>query len=232
MLEKLLDYEHDLFLALNGSDSIFLDQFMWLFSGKIVWYPVAILLIIILLYRKGWKECLFIVLAITLVVTLCDQFASGICKPAFERFRPTRHPEFMDQVQLVFGYRGGGQFGFMSSHAANAFGFATFMAYLFRHPLFSFVVIIWASITSYSRIYLGVHFISDVIPGMLAGILIGFAVYRLYKWSRQRLILRENECPYPSNNYTRQQKILAASGLLATMLVLVIFDGVLTSLLR
>ena len=80
---------------------------MWIFTGKAVWLPLAFLILLVLIYKKNWRESLLILLAIVLVVTLCDQFASHVCKPVFTRFRPTHHPDFMDQVKTVFGYRGG-----------------------------------------------------------------------------------------------------------------------------
>ena len=100
MVEKILIYERDAFFALNGSDSAFLDRFMWIFTGKAVWLPLAFLILLVLIYKKNWRESLLILLAIVLVVTLCDQFASHVCKPVFTRFRPTHHPDFMDQVKL------------------------------------------------------------------------------------------------------------------------------------
>ena len=81
MLEEILKYERNAFFFLNGSDSPFLDHFMWLFSGKIVWIPLALIIICTLAYKKNWRETVFILLAIALTITLCDQFASHICKP-------------------------------------------------------------------------------------------------------------------------------------------------------
>ena len=75
MVEKILIYERDAFFALNGSDSAFLDRFMWIFTGKAVWLPLAFLILLVLIYKKNWRESLLILLAIVLVVTLCDQFA-------------------------------------------------------------------------------------------------------------------------------------------------------------
>ena len=83
MVEKILIYERDAFFALNGSDSAFLDRFMWIFTGKAVWLPLAFLILLVLIYKKNWRESLLILLAIVLVVTLCDQFASHVCKPVF-----------------------------------------------------------------------------------------------------------------------------------------------------
>ncbi|KAA6306469.1 hypothetical protein EZS27_041876, partial [termite gut metagenome] len=165
MLERILHYEHDAFLALNGSHSAFGDRFMWLYSGQMAWIPLAVFILVILMYKKGWRHSLAILLSIALVIVLCDQLSSGIIKPMFCRLRPTHHPLFADKVVTVFNYRGG-RYGFISGHAANAFGFATFIALLFRYALLSWAIYIWATVMAYSRIYLGVHFISDIIPGI------------------------------------------------------------------
>ena len=231
MIEKVLDYERELFFALNGSNCELLDRFMYLYSGKAVWIPVAIFIVIILLYKKDWRESLFIILAIALVITLCDQFASGICKPLFTRYRPTHHPEFMDQVDTVFGYRGG-RYGFISSHAANAFGFATFMVYFFRYALFSWIIYIWATLTAYSRIYLGVHFITDIIPGILSGILFGYLVYQLYKWGRARALARYIIVAPSCIMYTQYQKRLVVLAISITIILVLVFNATLSPLLR
>lgn len=187
MVEKILLYERDVFFALNGSDCAFLDRFMWVYTGKAVWLPLAVFILIALLYKKNWRESILILLAIVLVVTLCDQFASHVCKPIFTRFRPTHHPDFMDQVRIVNGYRGG-LYGFISSHAANAFGFATLMALIFRNRIFTWAIFFWAFLTAYTRVYLGVHFISDVVPGAVSGIVLGYMVYKLYTLARMKLV--------------------------------------------
>ncbi|MDR1222527.1 MAG: phosphatase PAP2 family protein [Tannerella sp.] len=192
MLEKILGCEGDTFLLLNSYHTPFENQFMWLFSGKIFWIPLAVLFIVMLFYKnkKHWKETLLILAAIALVITLCDQFASGVCKPLFARFRPTHHPEFMDKVQIVFDYRGG-RFGFISSHAANAFGFAMLTSLIFRYTFYSVMLYLWAIVNSYSRIYLGVHFISDIIAGIIAGLLFGWIVYKLFVFARKKLLVNE-----------------------------------------
>ena len=188
MLERILDHERDLFLFLNSLQSQFGNQFMWLFSGKITWVPASALFIIILLYqnRQRWKEVILIFVAIALVITLCDQFASSFCKPFFARFRPTHHPDFMDEVNTVFDYRGG-LYGFISSHAANAFGFATLTSIIFKNRLYSITIFLWAFVNSYSRIYLGVHFISDIVPGIVVGLVFGYIVYVLFELLHYKL---------------------------------------------
>ena len=69
MLEQLLVWERDAFFMLNGSDSAFLDRFMWIYSGKAVWLPLAFFILVVLCYKKNWKEWLLILLAIVLTIT-------------------------------------------------------------------------------------------------------------------------------------------------------------------
>lgn len=230
MLEQLLVWERDAFFMLNGSDSAFLDQFMWIYSGKAVWLPLAAFILVVLGYKKNWKEWLLILIAIALTITLCDQFASHVCKPIFTRFRPTHHPDFMDQVKVVFDYRGG-KYGFISSHAANAFGFATLMALIFRNKLFSCTIFFWAILTSYTRIYLGVHFITDIIPGVLAGLCFGSLVYWIYEYVRPRLI-HERPLVNSSAIYSLQRKNLIAGAIWVMILAIALLNDPLVSLLR
>lgn len=222
MLEKILDCEGDTFLLLNSYHTPFGNQFMWLFSGKIFWMPLAVLFIVMLFYKnkKHWKETLLILAAIVLVITLCDQFASGICKPMFTRFRPTHHPAFMDKVQIVFDYRGG-RFGFISSHAANAFGFVTLTSLIFRYSFYSVMLYLWAIVNSYSRIYLGVHFISDIIAGIIAGLLFGWIVYKLFVFIRKKVLV--NEIADPENrphSYAYKRLNIILYMLIATIIVM------------
>jgi len=202
MLENILDRERDLFLFLNSLHSQFGDQFMWLISGKIAWAPAFVLFVVIYSYqnRQQWKEVLLVFVSIAIVIALCDQFSSGFCKPFFARLRPTHHPDFMNEVKTVFDYRGG-LYGFISSHAANAFGFATVTSLIFKNRLYSGIIILWAIINSYSRIYLGVHFISDIVAGIVAGFLIGLIVGFIFSYFYFKFF------PFDFFYYSLQKKI-------------------------
>lgn len=230
MLEKILEFERPAFFMLNGSNSSFLDNLMWLYSGKLVWLPLAAFILLVICYKKNWKEVLFVLLAITLVITLCDQFASHVCKPIFTRFRPTHHPDFMDEVKVVFGYRGG-KYGFISSHAANAFGFAMYISLLFKFKPLTWCIFVWAAITAYTRIYLGVHFISDIVPGALAGLFFGYVVYKLYLYARVNVLHINPELANISI-YSNRRGWLIIGGILVTILILIVFNSQLVTLIR
>ncbi|MDR2468946.1 MAG: phosphatase PAP2 family protein, partial [Tannerella sp.] len=210
MLEWILDCERETFLWLNSWHTPFRDSFMWIYSGKAAWVTPLTVIAIVIARRKNWKESLAIFLFIALVITLCDQFASGICKPCFMRLRPTGHPDFMEHVHTVNGYRGG-RYGFISSHAANAFGFAVFTLLLFRDRWYTVVILLWATLMAYTRIYLGVHFISDIVPAIFSGSLFGYTGYRLYLFARRK-IGRQTSTP-PSFSHDQIRLIIAAIAL-------------------
>ena len=220
MLEKLLEYERSAFLWLNGNHSPFWDNFMWLYTGKAVWIPLIFLLLVVLFYKTDWKESVLVLLSIVLIVALCDQFSSHICKPYFMRLRPSHHPDFAEYVRIVNDYRGG-SYGFISGHSANSFGFATFSLLLFRYRLYTISILTWSTLMAYTRIYLGVHFITDIIPGALSGILFGWLVYKLYVAMRLKILKKKD---VPCDIYTDSQKKIILSGLFATILCMLVYS--------
>jgi len=179
MLEKELKLERELFLFLNEFSSPFWDNVMYIYSYKFAWIPFYLCFVFVFCFRKNWKEITLAILAVTLIVFFCDFLSSSWSKPFFQRFRPTHHPDFKDVVNIAFDYRGG-RYGFFSGHAANSFGFATLISLMFRNSILTITIFIFAIITAYTRIYLGVHFISDIVVGTIAGIIVGFFVYELY----------------------------------------------------
>ena len=179
LIDKLLPFERNLFFAINGSDSVLLDNVMWTYTGILTWVPMILFILYIAFRNQMLKEGLLVLVALSLVILLSDQLSSSVFKPLCKRYRPTHHPDYMHIVDIVREYRGG-QYGFISGHAANSFGLAMFFTLLFKNKLVTGFFILWALINCYSRIYLGVHFISDIIAGLIFGSLIGFFVYEIY----------------------------------------------------
>jgi undecaprenyl-diphosphatase len=186
-VEKILPYEKNLFLWLNGHHTEYWDNFMLLYSGKAVWIPLAVAALFLLVYKTKWKEVVLILICAALIGLLCDYISATVIKPYFERLRPGHHPDFAHLVETVRGYRGG-RYGFISNHAANGFGIAVFTSLLFRNKYYTLVILLWALTTAYSRIYLGMHFISDVAGGAIWGTAAGLLVYYIYLTSRRHIL--------------------------------------------
>jgi len=184
-MDFLIELDHQFFLWLNGFHHPAMDGVMVWISGKKEWFPFYGLLIGFLFWRFRWKGFLVLV-ALALLITLCDQTASGFFKPTFERLRPCNEPQLAGLVHTV--RKCGSGFSFFSSHAANTFGLAFFWFFLLgkEHKIHALLVP-WAAVVSYSRIYLGVHYPTDILAGMLCGLLWGWVVYKILLFAFHKL---------------------------------------------
>lgn len=162
----------------TAADSIF-----WILSSKFLWIPVALLFLYMLARKKdyNWTMKIAVVFGLIITITLCDQITSSLFKPLVARFRPSHDIEICTMLHYVHGYRGG-NYGFMSSHAANAFGAAVFGTKIIRNKYFTALLFTTAILVTYSRIYLGVHFLGDVVCGAATGIMISLAVCYILGW--------------------------------------------------
>ena len=186
MLEFLNTIDTKIFLFLNGINNPFFDQIMWFITKKESWFPLYLLLIGFIIYKYK-KRSWIIIPCIILLIALADQISTNLFKDVFKRFRPSRVDELKDVIHLLHGKRGG-KYGFVSSHATNAFAAATFLSYLFRNKIFTYSIFSWAIIVAYSRVYSGVHYPGDIFCGALLGIIIGILVNKIR-------VLAENKFP-------------------------------------
>lgn len=183
MLERL---DQQLFLFLNSLNSPFLDQIMHILTGKIIWIPLY-LAILIYLGVKYKRKFLIILLFIILAATMADQI-SVLIKNAVERPRPCHEPVLSGFVH-TFNGECGGAFGFVSSHATNSFNVALLSLLFIRKRWYTISIIIWALVIGYTRIYLGVHYPGDVVCGSVLGASIGWLNYRLYIVTDNRVLV-------------------------------------------
>jgi undecaprenyl-diphosphatase len=177
--------DQQLFLFLNSLNSPFWDRFMWIISAILTWIPLYLAILIALAVRYK-RKFLVLVLMIIISITLSDQI-SVIIKNSVRKPRPSHEPAISGLVHIVNNYRGG-SYGFVSSHAANCFTVAVLSLLLIRKRWFTFSILFWAMVVSYSRIYLGVHYPGDVILGSLLGITIGWGIFKLYKLIDMKLL--------------------------------------------
>ncbi len=179
-MEELIQLDKQLLLAVNGSDSTFLDSIIMTLTTAQTWIPLYIvLLVIVLLNNKGFREVFLIIAAAGLCVLFAGAVDDEIVKPLVARWRPTHDPEIGSLVDTVNGYRGG-NYGFFSAHAANTFSIAMFFSLLIRQRLVTIFLIGWSLVNCYTRLYLGVHYPGDITVGLLWGGLVGFCVYRFF----------------------------------------------------
>ena len=167
LIQSLNLFDTELFLFFNGMHNSFFDGFMYAFTQIFVWIPLYASVIYLLIKTKKY-DALWLILFLVLCIVICDQISSGIIKNTVQRLRPSHEPSLDGMVHLVNGYTGG-RFGFVSSHAANTFGFALLSSLLIRNRNFAVMIFAWSLVNCYSRIYLGVHYPLDIVGGLLVG---------------------------------------------------------------
>ena len=91
-IDTISQWDIDLLLALNGSESLYLDGIMWTITRTSTWLLLFGALFYIDFINNKLKQSLVIFILVALLITVADQVASGICKPLFQRFRPTHDP--------------------------------------------------------------------------------------------------------------------------------------------
>ena len=223
-LQRLIDIDKQLMLALNGSNSLYMDGVMKIYTSTVVWIPVALVLLFIVLKNNTPRASLLVVLGVALTILASDQMSSAFIKPLVGRLRPSLDPEFMHLIDTFNDYRSG-SYSFTSSHACNSFALAMFISLLIRNKVLSFSMLAWASINSYSRIYLGVHFPGDILCGAILGTIIGSITYWLYsvvhsKIERVSARITKN---YTKSGYLVDDALLMVTSICATFVFIAIY---------
>lgn len=193
MIETLDALDRSLFLWFNALHHPWADSLMWVVSGTKTWIPLYLVVLFFIIRQQRWYGLLTLVFAV-LVIVAADQASVKLFKDVFERLRPTHQPAIADLVHTVNNYRGG-RYGFVSSHAANTFGFATFTLLFFRLRHYTLAILLWASLVSYSRIYLGVHYPGDILGGALLGAVLGWLMYTLNGLAHKKIRATRKQNP-------------------------------------
>jgi undecaprenyl-diphosphatase len=180
----LEEIDHSIVLAVNAWHTPFLDEFMWLLSSKVAWIPFYVFLIFLASRKINGKQTILFIVTVIVAVGASDLIATYGFKHVFLRYRPSHNLLLKGQLHFYESspgqYYQGGVYGFISSHAANFFAWATFAGVVLNrfYPKL-FVTLLWiAASVSFSRLYLGVHYLSDLLVGALLGSAVAFLLYR------------------------------------------------------
>ncbi len=187
MLDGLIEFDKELMLAINGWNTPFLDHIMVFVTNKYTGIPIYALILVLIFYKRNIKTALLMAGAVIVTFALCDTLSVVMFKDVFQRFRPCYDPATENLVRML-EYKGG-QYGFVSSHAANLFGLAAVSSALLKKRWFTIFIFFWAALVGYSRIYVGKHFPLDVICGGLFGLLIGYMIYFIFNKLKHKLYL-------------------------------------------
>lgn len=189
MTEWLKDLDVNLFLYLNSKHSPAADQLMYWVSYRFTWVPLYILLLWGLVKKE--KKAVWLTLVAAAVLITCTDQLSVLIKETVQRYRPCHNLSLQSLVHTLDG-KCGGQYGFVSSHAANSFALATFLYLFFRdHSRITGITLLaWALLVCYSRVYSGVHYPLDLAGGAITGIILAAGIYFLREKLKTKIFIR------------------------------------------
>lgn len=196
---KIQDMDMLVLSLFNGSDNIMLDQMVQILTSGLTWIPLYVMLFFVVIRNnETMGQIALVVGSAIFCVLFADGLVDGIIKQLAERWRPSNDPTFKYMVQVVDDVRLKG-YSFCSAHAANTMSLAVFFSLLVRSKLLTITLVTWSLINCWTRLYLGVHYPSDILCGMMIGIIVGILVYLLYYKIYLRISPKIN---YISNQYT------------------------------
>lgn len=196
-MHALIEADNSVLALFNGSDSIFLDNLAVTLTSGLTWIPLYLsLLYVVIKNNETMKQIMLILGCVILCVFLSDGITDFIVKPLVARQRPSYDPLMKYSIDIVNDIRATG-YSFFSAHAANTFSIALFFSLLIRNRTFIIAIVLWSLLNCWTRLYLGVHYPSDIIVGLLWGAMAGFIVYYIYI----RVYLRM----HPAFNYISSQ---------------------------
>jgi undecaprenyl-diphosphatase len=184
MLEKIIHFDKELLVFLNGLGSPTFDGIWLVITKQAYWAPVFLFVFYLLQKKIGWKHFGYYILFTALLILLCDQTAN-LFKTTFERLRPCNDEEIKGLIRCV---KSSPSFSFFSGHAANSMA-TTVLAYniLKKYYKHAYLLFLFPLIFAYSRIYLGLHFPGDILTGYTFGAIFGFIFFKLY----QKYVLKD-----------------------------------------
>jgi undecaprenyl-diphosphatase len=186
-MEFLLDKDITLFIYLNNLGTVQWDGF-WLFiSNKFSAIPLYLFLLFLSYKKFGLKSTLLLLLVIVLLITASDE-TSNLFKNYFKRLRPC-HDESIAHLARLVQARCGGLYAFFSAHASNSMAIAVFFGLLLKknYKYLFLLLLFWAIMVGYSRVYLGVHFPLDVLTGMALGAIYALLFHQLFTWITNKI---------------------------------------------
>lgn len=180
--QRIADWDRSLFLTLNGDlvNPVF-DAVLPFLRDSVFWAPLYLFIMAFIFLNFGRKG-LWWAVAFLSTVAIADLLGTYAFKETIQRIRPCNEPMLREQVRLVLQRCPGG-YSFLSNHAANHFGLATFMVLTFR-PIFKewiFAAYVWAFLISFAQIYVGVHYPLDILAGALLGTGAGYLTASVYR---------------------------------------------------
>ena len=223
---SIIELDRELLSFFNQNDNLLMDGVIKTLTSGITWIPLYLsLFYMVVKNNETMGQIFFIVGGVLLSIMLSGGVDDLIIKPLVARTRPLNDLATKYVVDTVYGVSSN-QFSFFSAHAANTFALATFMALLVRSGILNFGLFVWAAINAYTRLYLGMHYPSDILVGTLWGMISGAIAYFVYSYLYYK---RNPHINYISSQYTSTGYSFIDVDIVITILSLTVLYALVTA---
>ena len=186
MFDKILTLDKELLIFLNGLGSSTFDPFWMVITKQSNWTPFFLILLYLIFKKVGVKQTLYLLVFIIVLITISDQF-TNLVKETFQRLRPCSDPNIKSLIRVV---KPSETFSFFSGHASNSMAVSSFLYFILKDKFKYFgLLFLWPLIFAYSRIYLGLHYPTDIICGYMHGFILGFLFYKLFRFLQLKKVI-------------------------------------------
>lgn len=177
-METLLEIDKQLFLLLNQWGNPSIDGFWKFITVQFYWSPVFLFVFYVTQKKIGWKVFIKLILLIAILILVTDQF-TNLVKFLIDRTRPCNDLSLVGKMRVVMQRSSP---SFFSGHASNSMANAVlFFFILKKYYRYAYLVFLFPLLFGYSRIYLGLHFPSDILVGYFIGAIFGYCAYLFFK---------------------------------------------------
>ncbi len=223
-MQTLIDIDQKILAFFNGSDSLFIDNMAVILTSGVTWIPLYLsLLYVVIKNNETMRQIMLVIGCVILCIGISDGVADFIVKPMVGRFRPSHDPMIKYTVDVVNGMREN-LYGFFSAHASNTFCIAIFFSMLVRNKIFVTAMVLWSLVNCWTRLYLGLHYPSDIIVGLVWGCISGSVAYYVYIKSYSHIFrdIKYVSSRYTSTGYNRLDADIVVLVLILTLLFSII----------
>lgn len=222
----LLNIDTNVLAFFNDSHSLFLDNLAVSLTSGYTWIPLYLsLFYLVVKNNETMGQIALAIGTVCVCIVLSDGVADFLVKPMVARWRPSNDPILKYSIDVVDGLRAD-KYGFFSAHAANTMALATYFCLLVRGRLFGLFMLLWSLVNCWTRLYLGLHYPSDIVVGLLWGVVSGVVAYLIYIRLYFKISPKLNyiSSQYTSTGYSLPDIDVAIGVLMATVAVVTILS--------